>query len=82
MKSVEKQSREIKVRVPEFTLDGKDFVFDVRSTNGYKVGTLKVSQGGVVWKGRGQGWRCNIPWETFGSVMRDYYDQRRFTPRT
>jgi len=78
---VEKSSRQIKVQVPEFTLDGKDFVFDVKTPSNWKIGTLKVSQGGVVWKGRGQVWRSNIPWETFDTVMKDYYNQKRFVPR-
>ena len=33
---VEKSSRQIKVQVPEFTLDGKDFVFDVKTPSNWK----------------------------------------------
>ena len=79
---VERSSRQIKVQMPEVILGSKDIVFDVKTPSNRKIGTLRVSQGGVVWKGRGQVWRCNIPWETFDTVMNDYYNQKRFVPRT
>ena len=81
-KTAVKASRNIEVKVPVLTLGSQDFEFEVRATSDSKIGTLKVSQGGVVWKGRSQGWRCTIPWETFDTVMKDYYNQKRFTPRT
>lgn len=57
-------------------------MFNVKDVDGSKIGDLKISQGGIVWKGHGQVWRSTIPWSTFDSVMRDYYGQRRFTRRT
>ena len=80
-KTAEKPSRRVEVTVPVLALGSKDFEFEVRTTLDSKIGTLKVSQGGIVWKGRKQGWRCTIPWETFDTVMQDYYNQKRFVPR-
>ena len=74
--------RSVTLKMPDIMLDGRDLVFNVRSVDGSKMGTLKVSQGGLVWKGRGQVWRKSIPWSVFDTIMRDYYNQKRYTPKS
>ena len=82
MRANERAQRKVNVKLPELVIDRRDWVFNVKDVDGSKIGDLKISQGGIVWKGHGQVWRSTIPWSTFDSVMRDYYGQRRFTRRT
>lgn len=74
--------RAVSLEMPGIMLDGRDLVFNVGCLDGSKMGTLKVSQGGLVWKGRGQVWRKTIPWSVFDTIMRDYYNQKRYTPKS
>ena len=82
MRANGKAQRKVNVKLPELVIDRRDWVFNVKDVDGSKIGDLKISQGGIVWKRHGQVWRSTIPWSTFDSVMRDYYGQRRFTRRT
>ena len=77
-----RNTRSVTLKMPDIMLDGRDLVFNVGSIDGLKMGTLKVSQGGLVWKGRGQVWRKSIPWSVFDTIMRDYYNQKRYTPKS
>ena len=77
-----RNTRSVTLEMPDIMLDGRDLVFNVGSVDGSKMGTLKVSQGGLVWKGRGQVWRKSIPWSVFDTIMRDYYNQKRYTPKS
>lgn len=82
MKKKERAVRSVTMSVPVRELDGRDIVFRACYLDGSLAGTLKVSQGGVVWKGRGQQWRKTIPWSVFDTIMRDYYNQKRYTPKS
>lgn len=62
--------------VPSRPLGNNDIVFDVRG-NGLKVGELKISKGGVLWRPAGQRASFSMRWGKFDRLMQDHGRERR-----
>lgn len=56
--------------VPSRPLGNNDIVFEVRG-NGLKVGELKVSKGGILWRPAGQRSSHVMRWGKFDRLMRE-----------
>jgi hypothetical protein len=61
----------VEFAVPARPLGNNDIVFEVRG-NGLKVGELKVSRGGVVWRPAGQRGTHVMRWGRFNKLMQEH----------
>ena len=60
-------------RVP---VKSKDVIFVIRDEEDSKVGEIRISQGGIVWRDRSKQWGRKIGWKKFSGLMDDYGSYR------
>lgn len=59
------------IKASDLGLNRKDVEFPVRRGNFGKVGTLKVSKGGVEWVPRDHEYGIRLNWDDFGKLMQE-----------
>lgn len=73
-------AHKVRFQPPTRELGNEDVVFVVDS-DGKRIGTLKVSKGGVVWIPRRSTKQHRVRWERFDDIMRDEVAPRPAGPR-
>ena len=61
-------AHKVEVKVPYSEVGKTDVIFIIRDDNS-KIGTLKISKGGVVWASKSKKYGNMIPWKKFDRVM-------------
>lgn len=64
-------AHKVEVKVPYREVGRADVEFVVKSGN-TKIGTLKISKGGVVWSSRQTWYGKRMSWKKFDSIMSKY----------
>ncbi len=62
-------AHKVEVKVPFREIGKADVVFTVKEGNS-KIGTLKVSKGGVVWSSKSKWYGKKMGWKKFDEMMR------------
>ena len=57
--------------IKKMQIKSKDVIFTIRDDNDVKFGEIRISQGGIVWRGRSEQWGRKIGWKRFNDLMDD-----------